>query len=110
MSETQIRAFMIADNKLTELGNWDRRLLAQQFKTLSEVDLNFNLESTGFDLREIELLIGGVSPLDGDKSDVTDKLPPPSQVVCVSKPGDCWRRRSRGSQLSKSGPEAYLLI
>ena len=37
LSPAQRRAFMIADNRLTENAAWDDRLLAQQFKDLSEV-------------------------------------------------------------------------
>ena len=37
LTEAQARAFMIADNRLTENATWDDRLLAQQFKNLSEV-------------------------------------------------------------------------
>ena len=36
---------MIADNRLTEIGTWDDQLLAQQFKELSLLDLDFTLEA-----------------------------------------------------------------
>ena len=39
LTEAQARAFMIADNRLTENAEWDDRLLAQQFKDLSEVKI-----------------------------------------------------------------------
>jgi ParB-like chromosome segregation protein Spo0J len=32
LSPAQVRAFMIADNRLTEISVWDDRLLAQQLK------------------------------------------------------------------------------
>ncbi len=35
LSEHQIRAFTIADNRLTENAEWDNRLLGEQFKILS---------------------------------------------------------------------------
>jgi ParB-like chromosome segregation protein Spo0J len=40
LTEAQARAFMIADNRLTEVSVWDDRLLAKQFKELSELDLD----------------------------------------------------------------------
>src|SRR5438067_7860090 len=43
LSEAQKRAFMIADNRLTENAAWDDQLLAEQFKALSEVNLDFSL-------------------------------------------------------------------
>ena len=49
LTEAQTRAFMIADNRLTENAAWDGRLLAQ-FKDLSEVELDFSLEATGFEM------------------------------------------------------------
>ena len=39
LTEAQARAFMIADNRLTEISVWDDRLLAEQLKDLSVVDL-----------------------------------------------------------------------
>src|SRR5258708_26356211 len=38
LSDAQARAYLIVDNKLTENGEWDERLLAEQFKALSEVE------------------------------------------------------------------------
>jgi hypothetical protein len=38
---------MLADNRLTELAQWDDRLLAQQLKDLSLLGLDFSLEVTG---------------------------------------------------------------
>jgi hypothetical protein len=44
---------MIADNRLTEIGTWDDRLLAKQLKELSVQGLDFALEVTGFEMRSI---------------------------------------------------------
>src|SRR5215469_1300880 len=35
LSPAQVRAFRIADNRLTEISTWDDRLLAEQLKDLS---------------------------------------------------------------------------
>ncbi len=53
LSEPQVRAFLIADNRLSETATWDECLLAQQLKALSEVELDFSLEATGFEIGEI---------------------------------------------------------
>jgi len=50
LSEAQARAFMIADNRLTENSVWDDRLLGEQLKELSVLDLEFSLEATGFEM------------------------------------------------------------
>ena len=57
LTEAQARAFMIADNRLTENSAWDDRLLAEQLKDLSLLDLDFSLEVTGFEIAEIDLRI-----------------------------------------------------
>lgn len=43
MSEAEIRAYVIADNRLAENAGWDRELLGLEFRYLSELDLNFDL-------------------------------------------------------------------
>jgi hypothetical protein len=88
LTEAQAKAFMVADNRLTEVSSWDDRLLAEQLKDLSLADLDFSLEVTGFDMGEIDLLIEG---LEGDPlaRDRDDELPPTHEVV-ISRPGDLW--------------------
>jgi hypothetical protein len=42
LDAAQRRAFAIADNRLTENSTWDDRLLADQHKELSILDLSFD--------------------------------------------------------------------
>jgi ParB-like chromosome segregation protein Spo0J len=44
----QARAFAIADNRLTENAEWDKRLLGEQLRMLSEAELDFSLANYGF--------------------------------------------------------------
>lgn len=90
LSEHQRRAFMIADNRLTENAEWDDRLLGEQLKILSEVELVFTIETTGFEMGEIDLLIENLSPEIPGEIDPAD-LQPESSVVQVSRPGDLWK-------------------
>jgi hypothetical protein len=60
LTPAQVDAFMIADNRLTEIGSWDDRLLAQQLKDLSLLDLEFSIEITGFEMAEIDLRIASL--------------------------------------------------
>lgn len=88
LNANQIRAFMIADNRLTENAGWDDHLLAEQLKTLSEAQLDFSLEATGFEMGEIDLRIENIaSP---PEADAADALPTTSSPVAVAKPGDLW--------------------
>jgi DNA modification methylase len=89
MTEAQIRAFMIADNRLTENAIWDDRLLAEQLKALSSLDLNFNVEVTGFEISEIDLMIEGLTPASNGHHDPADSLTSSTEPQ-VSRTGDLW--------------------
>ena len=87
LTAAQARAFMIADNRLTETSAWDDKLLAQSLKELSILDLDFSLDVIGFDMGEIDFRI---ESLDAEaEDDPADTLPAPTQVA-VSAPGDLW--------------------
>jgi len=89
LSADQIRAFMIADNKLTENADWDRQLLAEQFRSLSEVELDFALDVTGFETAEIDLIIEGAEPAIEGEDDPDDELPR-APGPRVSQVDDLW--------------------
>ena len=89
LSDSQIRALIIADNRLAEQASWNEQLLGEQLKVLSEVELDFDLEATGFEVAEIDLLIEGLSPAHTSQLDEADELPERS-TVNVSAEGDLW--------------------
>jgi hypothetical protein len=70
-------AFLIADNRLTENSSWDDRMLGEQLKILSELELDFDLESIGFEVPEIDLLIDGLNTV--PEADPDDRLPDVSE-------------------------------
>ncbi len=90
LTEAQVQAYGIADNRLAELAEWDDEILAQELKVLSDLDLDFELPVIGFELPEIDVLIqnSDVGDSDDDSADrvpaVYDRLPP------VSRFGDLW--------------------
>ena len=88
LSPAQIRAYVIADNRLAENAGWDRNLLALELQELS-VQLNFDVTVTGFEMAEIDLIIGEASQGEPDEADaipeIDRSLPP------VSRLGDCWQ-------------------
>lgn len=64
LTETQRKAYILADNRLGELGEWDMELVAKELLDLSED--GFNIDLTGFSIDD--------SFLDGEPvSDVVDK-------------------------------------
>lgn len=89
LSEDQLRAFTIADNRLTENSRWDDRLLAEQLKNLSAAELDFSIEVTGFDVAEIDLVINNLDAIGDQAPDPADTLPSQSSVR-VSQTGDLW--------------------
>jgi hypothetical protein len=78
---------MIADNKLTENSQWNDRLLAEQLRELSLADIDFEIETTGFEIAEIDLRIGSLSVQDNDESDPADELPISLAGPAVKLPG-----------------------
>ena len=90
LTDAQITAFMIADNKLTENATWDEGLLADQFKALSEVELGFNIEVTGFEMSEIDIMLEGPAPASCGKGDAADRIPEAGTEFQVTKAGDTW--------------------
>jgi len=54
-TESQRRAYTLTDNKLTLDGEWDDELLKIELAELKELD--FNLELTGFDAKELDKLL-----------------------------------------------------
>jgi DNA modification methylase len=91
LTPAQARAFMIADNRLTENSVWDDRLLAQQLKDLSLLGLDFDIEVTGFEMGEIDLRIASLDELCDPSDDPADALPEAPSTAPVTKVGDTWR-------------------
>jgi hypothetical protein len=54
-SDAKKRAYVIADNKLAMNAGWDEQMLALELGELS--DLNFDLELTGFNKKELQSLL-----------------------------------------------------
>jgi hypothetical protein len=90
LTPVQLRAFAIADNKLTENAEWNPLLLGEQLKALSEVGLDFSVEVTGFEISEIDMLIEGLEPAVGSGADPADEVPGREGAVPVTKFGDLW--------------------
>lgn len=94
LSDAQIRALMIADNRLTEISTWDDQLLGEHLKILSDLELDFDIECIGFDYGEIEQRILGIEEaIAGEGAadhDEADELPEDQSLTPVTLPGDLW--------------------
>ena len=83
----QKRALIIADNRLALNAGWDPEILKIEFQHLSVEDLGFDLEITGFDSAEIDLILDDLPK--APSSDPAD-IVPPLEKMPVSRPGDLW--------------------
>lgn len=109
LTPAQAKAYMLADNKLTDRSEFKLELVAIHLKELSDMVLDFDIEDTGFELPEIDLLIQG---LDGqpeaEKSDEFAMAPGPA----LTRPSDLWHlgdhRLYCGSALDAAAYTALL--
>lgn len=92
LSDAQKKAYRIADNKLTENGEWDVDLLKIEFENLNSLDLDFSLDITGFDIADIDVM------LDSSLTDKEVKIDEKANTVTfipeneiISKEGDIWQ-------------------
>jgi DNA modification methylase len=87
LSELELRALMLADNKLAENSGWDRELLALEFEALQIAlpSINLDLAITGFDPGEIDSVMTDFA----EKSEPDDEIPELEQAA-VAKPGDLF--------------------
>lgn len=86
LNEIQIKAAMVALNRLSDQSEWDDKLLNSILIELHSVDLDFDIEAIGFTEIEIELRIEGLTEA-GEKD---DELPLVGEGPTVTRPGDIW--------------------
>lgn len=109
LSEAQKKAYRIADNKLTENGEWDFDLLKIEFEDIQNLNLDLNLDITGFDNQEIDLLFNPPAPADNK----LNKIPFIPENEIITKLGDIWQLGKHsiicGDALQKTTYENLLL-
>lgn len=89
LSDTERRAYVIADNKLALKAGWDNEILGIELQALS--DLEFDTELTGFSLAEIDLIIDEAGEADPDGHEDTDDEVTFSSGPAVSRQGELWQ-------------------
>ncbi|HWY21214.1 MAG TPA: ParB N-terminal domain-containing protein [Candidatus Acidoferrum sp.] len=85
LNEHQIRAYIIADNKLAEEAGWDNAILAIELQHLTSIDLGFEVSLTGFEIGEIDLILQE-SKAEDDEEEPVEISPGPA----ITKLGDVW--------------------
>jgi DNA modification methylase len=86
LTETQKRAYVIADNKLALNAGWDDKMLRDELAALEQE--NFDLPVTGFSDDELAELLADPNVTEGQTDE--DAVPEAPENP-VSKPGDLWK-------------------
>lgn len=89
LTEEQVKAFRIMDNKSSEFATWDYEALLTEMESLKLDD--YNLELTGFDFNEIEGIMDKYNPKEIEEDSDFDIE---EQLGAIEKPksikGDIW--------------------
>src|SRR5690349_23963404 len=85
LTPDEIRAYILADNRVAELAGWDGSILAIELQSLLEVE-DFDVNVTGFEVAEIDLIIQEALTKKEEESEVIDVPAGPA----VNRSGDLW--------------------
>ena len=88
LTKEQIRAYVIADNKLAENAGWDKEILAIELEYLLMLEnVDFDVTITGFEVPEIDVILEEARGTAIEE----DVVPGPAfDQEPVTKPGDLW--------------------
>ena len=84
LSLAERQAYILAEN-----AGWDREMLAIELQHL--IDLDFDVELTGFDIAEIDFIIEEAQSASGSASDPRDDAVPEADGSVITKAGDIWQ-------------------
>ena len=111
LSEGQRRGFMLADNRLGELSDWDDEILALELEELTVLDQPFEITATGFEMARIDALIEERHKLKVEE-DPADRPVNPATVERIARLGDLWvlgpHRLFVGNSLERESYKALL--
>src|ERR1700730_10923339 len=86
LSEDEIRAYILVDNKLAEKAGWDHSILAIELQHLTSIDLEFDVSITGFEVGEIDLILQEAAA-EGQEEEEPVEI---HSRAAVTKRGDVW--------------------
>jgi hypothetical protein len=86
LSPDQVRAYVIADNKLAENAGWDKSILAIELQHLTTIESGFDVTIAGFEIPEIDLVVAA----EKDKQDPDDTFEVSDTTGAVTQIGDLW--------------------
>ena len=86
LTPDQVRAYVIADNRLAEKAGWDQAILAIELQHLMTIESDFDVTITGFEIPEIDLLLAP----ENKKPDPDDTFEVPDTPQTITQPGAMW--------------------
>src|ERR1022692_4335122 len=86
LSPDQVRAYVIADNRLAEKAGWDKSILAIELQHLLTIETGLDVTITGFEIPEIDVLLAA----ENDKPDPDDTFEVDEAALPVTRLGDLW--------------------
>lgn len=111
LSVDEKRALTIALHRLSELSLWDDKVLAEEMKDLSSLNLDFDLgDVTGFTIGEMDVLFD--KEAEDKPCDPIDQLPDVETLHPVTQLGDLWhldRHRALCGDALDAGCTAKLM-
>jgi DNA modification methylase len=88
LSATDRRAYVLADNKLALNAGWDRDMLATELQGL--VDLDFDMDLTGFSIAELDFALEAASDANPDQVDAPEDAVVHAIGPAITRFGDVW--------------------
>jgi DNA modification methylase len=88
LSDVDKRAYILADNRIAEKAGWDREILAIELQAF--VDMDFDIEATGFEMPEVELILDEASEIREPPLSPEDAVPQASTGQPAVQLGDTW--------------------
>ena len=86
LGDTEKRAFIIADNKLAELGDWNPDILRSEFQFFTDLNIDFDFSILGFETAEVDVILENAADCADD--DPAIRIAPNQKAIsCV---GDLW--------------------
>lgn len=107
LSKAQVHAYRLADNQITMMSGNDPDLIRVNLGMIMEMNPTFDLEITGFETAEIDLMLDGEPQAQPNPADNV----PPVETVPVAQPGDVWQLNEHRLVCGNSTePEAYEAV
>lgn len=86
LSEADRKAYVIADNRLAELADWDEGVLKLEYENILDLEPGFDLDSIGFSDAEVTKILDPLEAVEPENA-----IPEvDTSVPAVTKLGDIW--------------------